>query len=395
LISRLTLQPETIPSCYRRSRHTEFQPHPGRHLVPSTITLITELEDALNSGSPEKRVDTLRRVTGLFLNEADRLNEQQISVFDDVLVHLVQRIESKALVQLSTSLAPVDNAPIETIRNLARNDEIAIAGPVLTQSTRLVERDLVEIAKSKGQGHLLAISGRSSLTEAVTDVLVERGNREVAHRLAVNSGARFSETGFAVIVKSAGSDEALVQKLGLRLDIPLQMLRELLSRATGLVRARLLAAASPEKRDQIQRVIDSIAHAVGWEAAGPRDFRNSESLVQQLNRNGQLNESVLVEFIKERRYEEMTSTLALFCMAPVEFIETLMKGISAKGLIVACKAAKLNWPTVKSILQIRFSHHSISNQELDEARNAFLALSQATAQRTLRFMLVQTTAKKA
>jgi uncharacterized protein (DUF2336 family) len=364
-------------------------------VVTSTITLITELEDALNSGSPEKRVETLRRVTGLFLNEADRLNEQQISVFDDVLVHLVQRIESKALVQLSTSLAPVDNAPIETIRNLARNDEIAIAGPVLAQSTRLVERDLVEIAKSKGQGHLLAISGRSSLTEAVTDVLVERGNREVAHRLAVNSGARFSETGFAVIVKSAGSDEALVQKLGLRLDIPLQMLRELLSRATELVRARLLAAASPEKRDQIQRVIDSIAHAVGWEAAGPRDFRNSESLVQQLNRNGQLNESVLVEFIKERRYEEMTSTLALFCMAPVEFIETLMKGISAEGLIVACKAAKLNWPTVKSILQIRFSHHSISNQELDEARNAFLALSQATAQRTLRFMLVQTTAKKA
>src|SRR5713101_7073367 len=32
-ISRLTSQPETIPSCYRRSRHTEFQPHPGRHLT--------------------------------------------------------------------------------------------------------------------------------------------------------------------------------------------------------------------------------------------------------------------------------------------------------------------------------------------------------------------------
>jgi hypothetical protein len=30
-ISRLTLQPETISSCYRRARHTEFQPHSGRH----------------------------------------------------------------------------------------------------------------------------------------------------------------------------------------------------------------------------------------------------------------------------------------------------------------------------------------------------------------------------
>jgi hypothetical protein len=30
-ISQLTSQPETIPSCYRRSRHAEFQPLSGRH----------------------------------------------------------------------------------------------------------------------------------------------------------------------------------------------------------------------------------------------------------------------------------------------------------------------------------------------------------------------------
>jgi DNA replication protein DnaC len=27
----LTSQPETIPSCYRRSRHAKFQPHHGRY----------------------------------------------------------------------------------------------------------------------------------------------------------------------------------------------------------------------------------------------------------------------------------------------------------------------------------------------------------------------------
>ena len=75
-------------------------------------SLIAELEVAVKSGTPEKRVDTLRRVTNLFLEGSDRFNEQQISVFDDVLVHLIQRIESKALVQLSKSLAPVDNAPL-------------------------------------------------------------------------------------------------------------------------------------------------------------------------------------------------------------------------------------------------------------------------------------------
>src|SRR6195256_6983959 len=137
--------------------------------------LIAELEDAIQSGSSERRVETLRRVTDLFLNDADRLNEAQIGLFDDVLCHLIKRIETKALVELSGHLAPVDNSPIEVIRRLAQNDEIAVAGPVLTQSARLTSDDLIEIAESKSQQHLLAISGRDQIEEAVTDVLIDRG----------------------------------------------------------------------------------------------------------------------------------------------------------------------------------------------------------------------------
>ena len=174
-----------------------------------------------------RKLRTLRRVTSLFLDKSSQLNEQQIGVFDDVLVHLIQRIETKALVQLSKHLAPVDNAPIETIRQLSRHDEIAIAGPVLIQSNRLSEGDLVNIAKDKSQGHLLAISGRVSLTEAVTDVLVERGDVQVHHTLARNAGAQFSEFGFASLVQKSSSDEGLAEKLGLRLDIPLELLRPL------------------------------------------------------------------------------------------------------------------------------------------------------------------------
>src|SRR5262245_48599333 len=151
-------------------------------------SIIAELDSAIAGGSPEKRVETLRRVTDLFLSDADRLNDQQITLFDDVLVHLIQRIEATALVQLSSSLAPLDKAPAEVVRQLAYHDEIAVAGPVLTQSNRISEQDLLAIAQSKSQPHLLAMSGRSSLSEALTDVLIERGDVQVTHRLANNSG---------------------------------------------------------------------------------------------------------------------------------------------------------------------------------------------------------------
>ena len=94
-------------------------------------SLIIELEEAVHSHSAEKRVETLRRVTDLFLGEAERLNDEQIALFDDVLGKLIHRIETKALAELSSRLAPIDNAPIDVIRRLARHDAIIVAGPVL------------------------------------------------------------------------------------------------------------------------------------------------------------------------------------------------------------------------------------------------------------------------
>jgi uncharacterized protein (DUF2336 family) len=379
----------------RTEHELHFRPAESGERIMSSVSLIAELEDAVKNGSAEKRVDTLRRVTSLFLGESDKLNEQQIGVFDDVLVHLIQRIETKALVQLSSMLAPVGNAPIEVVRRLARHDEIIIAGPILTKSSRLSEHDLIEIAKSKGQGHLLAMSGRTALTEGITDVLVERGDAQVHHSLARNSGARFSESGFATLVKKSESDEKLAEGLGLRLDIPLQLLRRLLASATDLVRSRLLAAATPESQEQIQRVLASIANEVGREATGPRDFKRADSVVLELNRHGKLAEAVLLKFVTERKYEEMTATLALFCGAKSSLIERLLKNVRHDGLIIACKAAKLDWATVELILQSRFAHHSISEQELRDAKDAFLELSREAAQRSMRFMQVQEAAKKA
>ncbi len=356
-------------------------------------SLLAELEVAVKTGTPEKRVETLRRVTNLFLDESNRLNEEQIGVFDDVLVHLIQRIETKALVQLSNTLAPVDNAPTGVVRRLSNHDEIVIAAPVLTQSSRLSESDLVSIAKRKSQGHMLAISGRASLSEAVTDVLVERGNVQVHHTLARNAGARFSDSGYATLVKKSGSDETLAEKLGLRLDIPLELLRQLLARASEFVRTRILASAPPENQEKIKQVLASIINEVGREATAPRDFVKADGLVYEINRRGKLNEAVLLEFIKERKYEEMTATLALFCGAKSELIERLLKNVRHDGLIVACKAAKLSWPTVSLLLQSRFAHHSISEPQLLQAKDSFLGLSQASAQRSMRFMQVRAKVK--
>jgi uncharacterized protein (DUF2336 family) len=348
-------------------------------------SLIIELEEAVQSRSAEKRIETLRRVTDLFLVEADRLNDEQISVFDDVLGKLIQRIETKAVAELSSRLAPIHTAPIDVIRRLAHHDEITVAGPVLRESPRLTASDLIEVAKTKSQGHLLAISGRSQLEETVTDVLLTHGNHEVASRLAANSGARFSETGFETLVKAGEDDPTLAERVRLRLDLPLRLLRELLLKATQAVRSRLLCLATPENQDEIRRVCSEVSH----EVTAPRDFNKALELALSMQRKNQLNEAALLEFANSQRYEEMVATLALLSTAPIDIIKPVMKATTHEGLLIPCKAADLKWPTVNAILKNRFAHHSISEQELAHCKGTFIALSKATAQRILRFWMVR------
>jgi uncharacterized protein (DUF2336 family) len=107
-------------------------------MVPlGAAALASDLEQAVRLGTPERRVEMLRKMTDLFLSDADRLNENQIKVFDDVLVRLMERIEARTLAQLSDRMADISSAPREVVRQLAVNSEIEVAGPLLTKSTRL------------------------------------------------------------------------------------------------------------------------------------------------------------------------------------------------------------------------------------------------------------------
>ena len=351
-------------------------------------SVIADLQTAIEEGSKEKRVETLRRVTDLFLGVADRCNETQISVFDDVLYHLIKRIETKALEELGTRLAPINNAPIEVIRRLARNDDIVVAAPVLSQSARLTAEDLIEITQTMSQAHLLAISGRTKIDESVTDELLTYGDHAVAEKLARNTGAKFSESGFTTLVKRAETDDGLARRIGLRLDIPLQLLRELLLRATETVRAWLLEHAPQEAQNEIQRVISEISNEVIRESTTPRDFTQAQQLIAVIKAQGKLDEATLSEFVNARKYEEIVVTLAELSSATIQTIVAVMKSDRNDEILVPCKAAGLKWPTVCMILKTRFAHHSVSDSELAQAKTDYLTLSQVSAQRTLRFWLI-------
>jgi uncharacterized protein (DUF2336 family) len=354
-------------------------------------SLIAELEDAIQSGSADNRVDTMRRITDLFVGTADRLNEQQVELFDDVLGRLISKIEGKAMAELSRRLGPIGNAPLHVVQKLARHNDITIAEPILTHSPRLGDNDLIEIANTKAQTHLLAISGRSQIGTTVTDVLLERGDYGVFHKLADNHGASFSDNGFATLVKHSEADQELAEKVGVRLDIPPRLFQDLLARATETVRARLLSSTGPEHRHRVTRILATISDAAHHEAGyqSEQDYEQAHKRALLMLSKGKLNETTLLDDAKAGRYADMIAALSLLCGAPARMVGNLLQSEHAEALLIPCKAGLLGWPTARIVLASGAAGRAMSERDFETARNDYIKLSPDSAKRVLRFWQVR------
>src|ERR1700688_2855685 len=220
--------------------------------MTEVISFLSDLDDAVARGTAESRERALWHATDLLI--AGRYSDDEIWTFGEVIGRLADEIEVAARAQLARRLAHFDKAPVNILHKLAFDDSIDVAGPVLQESERLETYALVANACTKGQPHLLAISKRKSIEEAVTDVLVTRGNREVLNSVAKNDGARFSDFGFLHMIKRAEGDSILAEHLGLREDIPRQLFQQLIAKASDDVKKRL-ESGRPEMADQIQTLV--------------------------------------------------------------------------------------------------------------------------------------------
>jgi uncharacterized protein (DUF2336 family) len=353
-----------------------------------TLSLIPELEDAVQRGSRAKRREILQRMTALFVDGAGYYNDAHVDLFDDVFSLLIEEIESKARAELSQHLAPLTNAPVKVLRTLANDDDITVAEPVLKRSPRLAETDLVNIASTKGQEHLRAISERRALGEAVTDVLVRRGDREVARSVAENRGARISQKSFSNLVKRAEDDGILAEKVASRPDIPISMFRALLEKATAVVHDRLIASATPEMRAAIGDVLAKVSKEVGARV-GPRDYRAAQRVVLGLGQANRLNETTLLGFCGERKFEEAVVTLAALAKIQIEIVDRLMDNDRFDPVLILCKAANLSWPAVKAVIMLRSVANGMSAFGLDAALTNYGRFSASTARRVVRFWQVR------
>ncbi|MBS0528993.1 MAG: DUF2336 domain-containing protein [Proteobacteria bacterium] len=354
-----------------------------------SANLLDELQTALAHGTVARRVETLRRVTDLFLNDTLDYSDEQITVFDDVFNCLIHQMEASAKSLLSKRLAPVAKAPPQIIHTLAFDDLIEVAAPVLSQSQRLGDDALVENARSKSQAHLLAISTRKVLSGAVTDVLVERGNDEVVQSTVNNPGAQFSEQGFTRLVARAENDDNIAACVGMRPSIPRHHYLKLIAKASAAVRARL-ETANPHRASDVSAVVNEVARrARSAPAAISEETTIAHGLVRSLFEDGRLDEHQVAVFAEAGKFDEANAAIACLANVTVAVAENMMIESRTEGVFILAKVGGLSWSTVKAIIHMRRELADIEAADLEAAKLTYERLRPSTAQQVLRFHRMQ------
>lgn len=188
---------------------------------------LTELENLLRRVPPAKRPALLKSIADLFMENAERYRPAQINLFDRLFSLLITEVDKESAAALARRLAPLANAPFLTVNRLALDDDITVAEPVLLRSPCIEDSVLMEIARARGQTHLLAIACRSRLAEPIVDLLVARGDDVVMRYVANNREARLSPQSAALLVERVRSDGSLAILMSQRDDVPSHLLADL------------------------------------------------------------------------------------------------------------------------------------------------------------------------
>lgn len=351
-------------------------------MASTSALLISEL-DAIDGWSPERWAGVLRQITRLFLDRANSLAANQVALFDDVFVRLADRVDTSALAQFSQQLSDVKCALPLCNRRLALHSDESVALPIL-KSMRLAPELVLEVVRSRGAKHRVAIALRHMVDPAVGEALMKFADASINHALAENLGARLSEAEWTRLVQISETDPRLAQKLARRSDLPEPLKRKVRAKLED-ARMRHLNAMPTVMREQIENSIATADTTKIMASKDQPDYAAAQAQMMELGRKGKLNDSTINRFAVRGEYTNIVAALAMLTGSPVEVILPLIASESIEGLVVACKASRLDWATAAAIVKNRPGQSPVAPDELQKAKKTFDEFSLSAAQRTVRF----------
>jgi hypothetical protein len=353
-----------------------------------------ELTSIAAERSPEKRLELLHKVTDLYLDGVDTNSTSETYLFNEIMEKIVDQFSRDIKKRVSSTLAILPDFPTSIVRKLADDEDIEVARPVLRNAFSLTDDDLVQLAQRGSQAHLAAIAGRATLPEKVTDVLIDRGEREVVHTVTGNHGARFSESGMDRLLVKAEEDVDLREQLVERPDLSPQVVEQLLPMVSESLAMRLAERGYDVQGAIPPEMVASLRQRFTMALRTRKEniFQIGVVIDEIRKGNARLDDSTR-QIAEGGRLLDVATLLSTFARMGQDHVFRLLYKGQMQTVLILCRSLELSWPTLDAILAVRAVKNAESYFSDPKIRDEYAATDVATAQRAIRFLRVRQVAQ--
>lgn len=353
--------------------------------MTSAQNCLEEIAALAHEKSEDKRRRILNRVADLFVITNDQQTQSDIAAFGTVMDRIAYELEVEARAELSERLSEIDNAPRQLVQRLAK-DDIQVARPVLERSGVLTDEDLIEIARTRNQSFLHAISRRKTLSVPLTGVLVERGESEVLVEVTRNSGAEFSRSGLTTLAEKAREDATLLSALGSRSDIPPDIMVEVKKRVAQRIKSEMAAGDASQAIGDVDALVDRTAETIDLEK-----FKKSNDELYKRVRERKFTEDNLIALARTGKLSQTVHVLSIMTGLDSRMVSHCFLRADIAALGILCKANGFSARTYLAFLQTRNGNEGLGAPAIARAMRDYDSLSKENALRALRFLKVRNT----
>jgi uncharacterized protein (DUF2336 family) len=296
---------------------------------------------------PAVREDLAQKIArlapGLTPREHDRLRRLTYEVLEILVSDQVTRVRQI----IADTLKDVADAPPDIIQRLARDCDIAVAGPVLQFSPVLTDADLLDIiAADPIAGARAAIAQRPVVRAPVSDAIGASGDIAAVTALLANPSAQIREETLDRLIDMAPDilpwHAPLVNRPALPANAARRLARFVATSLLGVLKDR--KDLDPATTREVAAIVMSrIAEEETLDAAKEVDpGAIAAARAHRLHAEGRLDAAAIDDAIDLGDRHFLRAGLALRAGLPVDSIDRVIAAHSAKGIVALAWKAGLS-----------------------------------------------------
>ena len=314
--------------------------------IQADLMLATDADETVREGLAEK---IAKVAPGLSADDQDKIRQMAYEALETLARDQMTRVRQV----LSEALKDVADAPPEVIRQLARDVELVVSGPVLEFSPVLTDDDLIEIiAANPVAGAVGAIARRAMVSSAVSDAVVASDDVAAVADLLANPSAQIREETLDMVVERAADIEPWHMPLVQRPSLPAGCA----ARVANFVADNLLDILG-ERRDLAPEALEAVRTVVherlsakdeengaepkGLDAEEEEDW-DPVAEVEKLAAEGNLDAEAVEKALMKGERLFVRAALAHLAEIPLDAVGSIFTSRSGKGIVALTWKAGLD-----------------------------------------------------